>query len=252
MKKITALIPTFNEEDKLRDCLASVEWVDEILVVDSFSTDNTLEIAGQSGAQIIQHEYKSHASQLNWAIPQASHEWIILLDADEIISDELKSNIQKLLISEPQKEAYWINRKNFFFGQVINHGAWGNDRIVRFFNRKHSKFDECGYHSKLILKNKPGIIAGDILHSTYCSVDDYFRKFHLYTNEGAKLLFEKQKKASFSNLTLNPLWRFFYMYIIRCGFLDGAPGFIICALSGFYVFTKYFKLWHLKNEKPSE
>ena len=252
MKKVTALIPTFNEEDNLRDCLASVAWADEILVVDSFSTDNTLEIARQSGARIIQREYGSHASQRNWAIPQAANEWILLLDSDERVSVALKDNIQTLLHNDPDNHVYIISRKNYFFGHEINHGSWGHDRIVRFFHRDTSRIEEYGHHGDVILDQTPGVISGEIIHLTYRSVDDYFRKFQMYTTEGAKVLYRKNKQSSIIKLLFSPIWRFTHMYFIRLGFLDGLPGLLICILSAFYVFTKYFKLWYYHNVSAPE
>ncbi len=247
--KITVLIPTFNEEDRIRGCLESVRWADEILVVDSFSTDRTLEIVGEYGSRILQHEYESHASQLNWAISQATHAWILILDADERVSPELQRSLLQLRESNPAHSVYSIKRKNYFFGQEIKHGGWGHDWIFRFFHRDQGKYEECGYHGKFRSKQKPTRIQGTIDHCTYRSLDDYFRKFHLYTTEGARILDQKNKKIHILHLTLHPCWRFFHMYILRLGFLDGIPGLIVCTLASFYVFTKYVKLWYFQTSR---
>lgn len=249
MGKLTVLIPTFNEEDRLRDCLTSIQWADEILVVDSFSTDKTLDIAQEFGAKIVQHDYQSHASQLNWAIPQCRNEWILLLDADERVSDRLRNSIQESLQNIPDRFTYFVKRTNLFFGHELRHGGWGRDWIIRFFHRDHGRIQEYGYHGDIITDSPSGTLHGEIIHLTYRTLDDYFRKFHLYTDEGARLLFQKKRRASWVDLFLRPFWRFFFSYIIRLGFLDGIPGLIVSMLSTFYSFTKYLKLWYMQFGK---
>ncbi|MGC9328134.1 MAG: glycosyltransferase family 2 protein [Candidatus Hinthialibacter sp.] len=245
MKKITALIAAYNEEDRIGACLESVEWADEILLVDSFSTDRTVEIAREYGARILQHEFVNIAAQINWAIPQASHEWILRLDADERVSEALQQSIRDLLASHPKETAYSIKRNNLFFGCELKHGHWGNDWIARLFQRDHGRMEEYGCHGDLLLDKKPPKIQGELIHLAYRSVDDYFQKFHQYTQEGAERLYRQKKPCSFTHLFFRPLWRFIHSYLIRLGFLDGVPGLAVCMLSSFYVFTKYFILWHL-------
>lgn len=245
MKKITALVAVYNEEDRIRDCLESVLWVDEIVLVDSYSTDQTVQIAREYGARILQHPFESLSSQINWAIPQASHEWILRIDADERVSEALKRSIQGLLHANPTEAAYSIKRKNIFFGCTLKHGHWGNDWIARLFQRDCSRMEECGYHGDLLLNKKPPKIQGELIHLAYRSIDDYFHKFRQYTQEGAERLYQQGKPCTFTHLFFRPLWRFIHSYLLRLGFLDGIPGLIVCMLSSFYVFTKYFILWHL-------
>lgn len=253
MQKLTALVPTYNEEANLAECLQSVNWADEIFVVDSFSTDRSVEIAQQFGARVEQREYESHASQRNWAIAQASHEWILLLDADERVTPELKEEIQHLLKSSPPYIGYRISRRNFFIGKEIKYCGWGNDWIVRLFQRDQCTIEECGFHGDIKTDQPLGRLKHKFIHYSYSSFDDYLHKFILYTTGGAEFMYQKRKQARLSDLVSRPLFNFIKMYIIRWGFLDGIHGLIVCILSSFYVFTKYAKLrmlyWQEKQKK---
>lgn len=244
MNKITALIPTYNEEQNLPKCLESVRWADEILVVDSFSTDRTVVIARNFGARVIQREYGSHASQRNWAIPQASHPWVLLLDADERCTPELQQEIRAILEKEPDYSLYKIHRWNYFLGHLQRHGDWGNDWIIRFFHRDSACFEECGsFHGEIRSTETIGRLKNPILHHPYDNLDQYFSKFNQYTSDGALHLFNQGKKFSTVDLVARPMWRFVRAYFLRLGFLDGVAGFIVCTLAGMYVFVKYSKLW---------
>ena len=131
MEKITAIIPTFNEAHNIVAAIQSVRWANEIIVVDSFSTDNTVELAEQNGAKIFQRKYINSANQKNWIIPQATHEWVFILDADERVTSELEKEIQPLLKQTDKKDAYWINRQNFFMGKKIRYSGWQGDAVIR-------------------------------------------------------------------------------------------------------------------------
>ena len=145
--KITALVTTFNEEKNIGNCLESVKWADEILIIDSFSTDKTLEICKQYGAKILEREYIYPAEQKNWAIPQAKNPWVILLDADEIAEDGIKTEIEKLLAENPKYTAFWIRRKNYYLGKRVRFCGWQNDKVIRFFKR-----DLHRYENKMVLR----------------------------------------------------------------------------------------------------
>jgi len=244
MNKITALIPTYNEERNILECLESVRWADEILVVDSFSTDRTVEIAGNLGARITQREYGSHASQRNWAIPQASHPWVLLLDADERCSPDLQQEIRAILEKGPDYKLNKIHRWNYFLGHLQRHGDWGNDWVIRFFHRDIACFEECGsFHGEIQASEPIDRLMNPIFHYPYQNLDEYFIKFNRYTTDGAFHLLNQGKKFSTLDLVARPLWRFIRSYFLRLGFLDGVAGFIVCALAGMYVFVKYSKLW---------
>ncbi|HOL95772.1 MAG TPA: glycosyltransferase family 2 protein [bacterium] len=248
MNQITALIPTLNEEHNLLGCLESVRWADEILVVDSFSTDRTVEIAQSFGARVIQREYGSHASQRNWAIPQSSHPWVLLLDADEQCSPELHQEIRAILEKGPDYKLYKIHRWNYFLGHLQRHGDWGNDWVIRFFHRNSAIFEECGtFHGEIRITEPIGRLTNPIVHHPYVNVEEYFNKFNRYTTDAALHLLQQGKKFSTIDIVSRPLWRFIRSYFLRLGFLDGVAGFIVCALAGMYGFVKYAKLWAIDS-----
>jgi len=140
--KLSAIIPTFNEEENLRECLESVRWADEVLVVDSFSQDRTVEIASELGARVVQHEYVNSAAQKNWAIPLALHPWVLLVDADERVTLDLRDEIRELLTVEPPFDGYWIRRANHFLGRRMEHCGWETDRVIRLFRRDVARYQD--------------------------------------------------------------------------------------------------------------
>ncbi len=248
-RKVTAIVLTYNEEENIRDCMESVKWADEILVADSFSTDGTLEIVRSYGARILQNPYKNHAAQSNWAIPQAAHEWILFVDADERVTDELREEVQHLLVKGPERDGYFIYRRNFVFGKEIKHGGWDRDKTTRFFHRDRCRKENREVHADFKINGEPGYLKGKLLHYTYHNFDQYFEKFGRYTTWAANDLYKNGKKVSLINLFFRPAFGFMKRYILRLGFLDGALGLILAMLSAFATFTKYAKLWLMRLKK---
>ena len=150
MEKITAIIPTYNEQHNISAAIDAVAWADEVIVVDSFSTDKTVEIAKQKGARLVQREYENSASQKNWIIPQATHSWIFLLDADERVTDKLKLEINQLLANTDLKDAYWIRRINYFMGKKVRFSGWQGDKVIRLFKRDKCRYQDKHVHSEII------------------------------------------------------------------------------------------------------
>ncbi len=254
-EKVTVIIPTYNEEHNIEDCLKSVLWADEIMVVDSFSTDRTVEIAKKYAHRILQHEYINSATQKNWAIPQASNEWVMIVDADERVTPELRDEILREL-ENPRYDGYYIGRRNFFLGFPLDHGGWSpkDDRNIRLFRKSLSRYEQKEVHADVIVKGKVGSLKNHLIHYTYRSLSDYFRKFDRYTTWAAMDIVKAGKKPNFVNLVLRPIGDFIKFYIIKGGFLDGLPGLIIALLSSYYVVVKYVKAWELyvkesKNKK---
>ncbi len=250
-EKITVLIPCFNEEEMIEGCLESVKWADEILIVDSFSTDKTLEIARKYNPHIIQHEYINSAAQKNWAIPQAKYPWVLIVDADERVTPQLRDEILEILEKGTEYSAFRIYRQNHFMGFKINHCGWDKDDVIRLFRRDKGRYEEKHVHADMIIDGKIGVLKGKLLHYTIRSFEQYMKKFDRYTSWAALDRSKKTKKVKWYHITLRPLWRFFRQYILKLGFLDGMPGLILCILASFSVFMKYAKLWELqvKNEK---
>ncbi|GAB4160002.1 MAG: glycosyltransferase family 2 protein [Planctomycetota bacterium] len=240
---LTIIVPTFNEEDCIRRCLESAKFADDLFVVDSFSTDKTLEIAREFTSHIVQHEYVNSATQKNWAIPQCKTDWIMVLDADEWISEELRDEILSVLRKGSPHAGFMIKRETYFFGRLIRHGGWHREYILRLWQNGKGRYQDKHVHASVAVEGSVGRIRTPIYHDTYKSFDDYFEKFDRYTKWAAKDLFDAGKRASAVNLTLRPLWRMFNMYVINHGFMDGKHGLILALLSGYYVFVKYARLW---------
>lgn len=251
MEKLTAIVPVFNEEKNLDDCLKGLTWADEILVVDSGSTDRTLEIARQYGATIFQHKYVNPANQKNWAIPKARHDWVLFVDADERVMPILQEEIQLLLRKTPQHDGYWIRRKSYIWGKPIRYCGWQRDRVLRLFNRYRGRYKNGEVHEEMVIQGTTDTLKHPLIHYTYRDLKHYFEKFQRYTDWGAMELYKQGKQARWNHLLLHPLFRFFRMYFLQLGFLDGIHGFVLCMLSCFYVFTKYAKLWELNRKRFS-
>jgi glycosyltransferase involved in cell wall biosynthesis len=250
MQKITAIIPTFNEEENIENAILSVKWADEILVVDSFSTDKTLEIARKHNCRILEHEYVNSASQKNWTIPQAKYEWIFLLDADECCTDKLQLEIKNILEKGTPHSAFWINRQNFFMGKKIRFCGWQKDAVIRLFRRDNCRYQDLNVHAEIISEGSISRLKNKIDHNTYKSYTHFAQKFERYSTWSANDRLKKTKKITLYHLMMKPGFRFFKQYFIKLGILDGKVGFIICAMASYSVFLRYLKAWRImENEK---
>lgn len=243
--RITALVPTYNEEKNLPDCLKSVEWADEILVVDSFSTDGTLDIAREFGARIIQHEYINSATQKNWAIPQASFPWVLVVDADERVTPELRDEILSTVRAGTTHAGFAIGRLNHFLGFPLRHGGWSpkEDTNVRLFLRDKGRYQKRHVHADVEVDGTVGRLKGYFVHYSYQSLDEYFKKMDRYTKWAAKDILARGTRVRWHHLTLRPLGDFFRLYLLKGGFLDGFPGLLIALLSAYYVMVKFSRAW---------
>jgi glycosyltransferase involved in cell wall biosynthesis len=250
MQKLTAISPTKNEEHHIEEVLQSVSFAHEIMVVDSFSTDRTVELARKYTDRILQREYGYSASQKNWAIPQAAHEWILLVDSDERVTPDLQAEIVHILKTGTDKVAFWIYRQNHFMGKPIKFSGWQSDRVVRLFKRDQCRYEDKFVHAEIIADGKVGKLKNRLLHYTYTDLKTYMAKMDQYTTWSARDKLSKIKKVTLFHLLLKPAYRFFTHYILRLGILDGKQGFIISAFSAYSVFMRYVKIMRLKeNEK---
>ncbi len=253
-RKLSILIPVFNEESNLPACLESVrEIADEIFVVDSFSTDKTVEIAKQAGARVVQHEYVNSAAQKNWAIPQCVNEWVFIIDADERMRDDLRAEIRALLAlpDGPPLDGYFVVRRNFFLGGEIKHGGWETNDVQRLFRRDMGRYAERDVHADVAVRNadgspaRSGRLKTKLDHIT-CAPDGlnrYFQRFNRYTTQAAERYHREGRKPYLWNFFLHPGWEFFKMYILKLGFLDGIPGLAVCSFCAFTRFVRYMKLF---------
>lgn len=248
MQQLTAIIPCFNEEQHMEAVIQSVQWADEVLIVDSFSTDKSLEIARRMGCRIIQREYENSASQKNWAIPQATHNWILLVDADERVTDTLREEIQAVL-KAPAADAYWMYRSNFFMGHRVRFSGWQNDKVIRLF-KKTCRYEPLRVHAEIIttgisvssLKNK-------LDHYTFKGIANYIKRQHRYAEWSAKDHLAKTPKVTLYHLMIKPGFRFVKHYILKGGFRDGYIGFVIASLTAWSVFLRYFKILEIRWEE---
>lgn len=253
MPKLTVIIPCKNEELNIRACLESVKWADEIFVVDSGSTDRTLEIAREFTERVVSHEYINSATQKNWAIPQATHEWVMIIDCDEQATPTLQAEIQELLKTPPPLDGYRMARKNYFFRKEIKHCGWDSDAPLRLFKRDLGRYADKHVHADIMIDSaRTGLLAGQLIHHTYRSFDQYLETFGRYTTWSALDLKERGRTASLIGLVGRPSWRFFRMYILRRGFLDGKAGLILCTLAAFNVWMRYAKLWLMQRVEAGE
>ena len=254
MKKITAIIPTFNEEANIERALRSVQWADEVIVADSYSTDRTLQIAKSFGAKILQRKFDTHARQKNWAIEQAQHEWIFILDADEKVKPELEQEIKSVLAGQNLAfAAFWVRRDNYFMGQLVKYSGWQGDKVIRLFSKQHCRYNDKNVHEEIETNGKVSVLKNRIEHYTYRGLAQYLQKFDHYTWLGAKDRLAHHQPITLLHLAGKPAFRFFKHYVIQLGFLDGKVGFVISYMSAVSVFMRNLKLWRLQqgeSEKP--
>lgn len=247
MSPLTVLIPTFNEERNLPGCLESVRWADEILVVDSYSTDRTLEICRSYGVRVLKHPYENSAAQKNWAIPQAAHEWVLVVDADERVTPELRAEIETVVANETDAApGYWIRRRNFFLGKEIGHCGWQRDRVLRLFRKSQGRYERRWVHAEVQL-SAVGRLHGALCHYSYRTLRDYLVKAERYASWGARDLYEAGRHTGPAGILGRALFKALKMYVLQRGFLDGAHGLILCGLGSFTAFLKYAKLWELNR-----
>lgn len=249
MNRLTVIIPCYNNEDIIGDCLESVKWADEILVCDSFSADKTLEIARRYTNRIIQHEYINSATQKNWAIPQASTEWILIVDTDERISEELKGEIIATLNGPGEFNGFKIPRANFSFGRRLKYGRSWPDYQLRLFKRDKGRYEPLEVHAHVILEGKVGYLKNPIIHFHDREVSQVIEKYFIrYTKWEAKERLKKHK-PSLIKLIFFPPAVFICRYIFKMGFLDGLAGFISAWFWAIYTFLVYLHMWQWKEKK---
>lgn len=246
--RLAVLILTYNEEKNIEQCIQSVLFADEILVIDSGSTDNTISMAEKMNARVVSHPMdEGFAGQRNFALTQTTADWVLFLDADERITDKLAEEIHQVIDRE-RPYAYEIVRRNVFFGQQVKYGGHAPDYSLRLCLRAAMKWQGLVHeHAMVTLPVKR--LQNYMLHYTYTSWERYFFKFNQYTTMMAEQMFKDGKSAAFSDIVLRPGFAFFRDYILKCGFIDGKMGFILAALRAFYTMMKYVKLYYLQDEK---
>ncbi|MBI5214622.1 MAG: glycosyltransferase family 2 protein [Ignavibacteriae bacterium] len=242
---LSVIVITKNEERNIRECLESVKWADEIIVVDSQSNDRTVEIAREFTENIFVIEWKGYGETKNFALTKVTNEWVFWLDADERVPKELADEIKLTIQSSREMTAYKVARRAYFLGKWIKHCGWYPGYVVRLFKKDSAQFTQSLVHEKVEIAGTFGQLQHDLLHYTDDNLFHYFSKFNNYTSLAAEEMKKSGRNYSLWDVLTRPPFLFFKMYFLRLGFLDGMHGFILSAVSAFYVFVKYGKLWEL-------
>lgn len=243
--KITACIVCMNEADNIARCIESLAICDEVIVVDSHSTDGTREIARGLGAQVIERDWPGFGPQKEFAVAQASHEWVLCLDADEWLSPQLAAEIQALEFED--QVGFHLPRLSWYFGEWVKYGAWYPDHQLRLYQRSHGHWGGKAPHEKVEVDGEVGRLAGDLLHRPYRSMSDHLRKIDAYTSTMARDLHARGKRAGLVGLVLRPGFHFWKFYLLQGACWRGRRGLVLALLHAHYAFAKYAKLWALQR-----
>jgi len=238
---LSVTIITKNEARNIEDCLRSVAWAQEIVVVDEFSSDGTVDVAKGLGARVYQEPWKGFAGQKNSAVKKTTGDWILSLDADERIPLPLKEEIEETIGRNDAFHGYFIARKNFFSGRWIRHGGWYPDYCLRLFKKGSGRFEERAVHEKVVVTGSTGYLRNPLEHYTYRSTADYLIRMERYSRLAALEIAEAKRPTLWSALTLRPAFTFLNMYLLRAGFLDGKKGLFLAASYAYYTFLKYYR-----------
>jgi len=253
---ISALVTTFNEERHIAACLASLSWCDEVLVVDSFSTDRTSEIVREFGrARFVQRTYYGSASQKNWAMDQTRHEWVLILDADERCTPALRKEIEDLFRDgEPAHDAYTIKRRVFFLGKVIRFSGWQRDRVIRLLRRQAGRYPNRRVHADMWTRGPAPVLRQPMDHFMVDDLLPYSRRIQRYSWWGAAQLWREGRRSGPVQVFGRSLWRFLRTYFVQLGILDGMRGLVFCLLQAYGTYLKwsYVWAWHVNRSRGIE
>ena len=248
--KVSVVVVAYNDEPNMRPCLESVGWADELIVVDSFSTDSTGKIAREFTDKVFQHAFNGFGRLRNDAISHASHDWIFSLDTDERATPEVRAEIRRVLGEGPGADAYFIPRQNSFLGRPINYCGWYPDyRQPQLFRKDRMRYREELVHEGFELDGHIGYLKEHVLQYPFRDINHYLRKMDRYTNLMAQRMLDQGRQFRTHQLISHPWFTFTKMYLLRRGFLDGIPGLILSGLYAYYTFIKYAKFWELSRNK---
>jgi glycosyltransferase involved in cell wall biosynthesis len=241
IQPLSAVLITCNEAHRLRQCLETLDFADEILIVDSGSQDDTTTLAEALGCRVIHQDWLGFGAQKHFAVSQAKHEWVLCLDADEQVSPALKTSILETLAS-PAHQAYEMPRCNRFLGRWLRHGEGYPDWSLRLFHRQHAQWRQDPVHEKVMTQGPVGRLSGDLLHESQETLEKYLEKQNRYTSLQAQQLFDRGRRPSLLRALVSPLVRFVKFYVFKQGFRDGFPGFVHIVIGCSNSFYKQVKL----------
>ncbi|MCK5637997.1 MAG: glycosyltransferase family 2 protein [Flavobacteriaceae bacterium] len=244
-QRITAIIPSLNEELFIEDAIKSVDFADEIIVIDSFSTDNTIELVKKHNVKILQREFDDFSSQKNYAIEKAKYNWIYILDADERVSDKLKNEILSALVHTHNKVGFCIYRSFYYHDKKLKYSGYQRDKVVRLFRKDKCRYDGALVHERIKCNGEIEKMKNKIDHYSYKSYDHFKKKLEHYAFLKAQSLYQKKRSVNFFHLYIKPPVRFFIDYFIKLGILDGKPGMVLASLQYHGVKARYKKLKQL-------
>lgn len=244
---ISAVVRTFNEELNIRDCLESVTWADEIVVIDAFSTDRTVEIAREYTDKVVLNKWEGHIPQSVFAVEQTSNLWIFHIDSDERVTTELRDELLAVKLNETTCDAFDMPRRHWFMKRWINHSGWYPDRNIRLFRKDRCRWGGYEPHDKIQVPGQLGHFAGDLTHFIYRDLSHFAETKNRYAGHTARDHYAKGRRATLFDITLRPVATFFIRYLIRLGILDGLPGYVICAMESYGVLLKYLKLYEMQH-----
>ena len=246
--KISAIIITKDEEHSIRECLQSISWIDEIIIVDSGSKDQTLKICKEFRVKIYTKSWQGFGPQKNEALKHAKHKWILSIDADEIITPELKKEIIAITKSNNPSEAYSICRRSFYCGRLIKFSGWQSDFVVRFFQKKFCKFSNDLVHEKVLVNGVTLKTKSYMIHNAFENFEEVIKKINVYSSLSASMFYKKNKKSSLKKAIFHAFWSFIKTYIIKLGFLDGKYGLMLSISNAEGTYYRYIKLMMLHSK----
>jgi len=251
--KVSAVVIAYNDEPNMHACLKSLRWADELIVVDSFSTDATARISQEYTDKIFQHEFHGFGRLRNEAIAHATHDWGFSVDTDERANEAIHDEIRRKLRAGPEADAYFVPRRNYFLGRRIKHCGWYPDyRQPQFFHKNHMRYREKDLvHESFDLDGEIGYFQAHVDQYPFRDIDQYLGKMDRYSSLRAKVIQNNGRRFRLHQLIGRPLYTFLKMYVLRLGILDGMPGLILSGLYTYYTFVKYAKLWELEHVSQS-
>ena len=250
--KLSVIIITKNEAENILACLESVAWADEIIVVDSGSTDATAGICRELGAKIYVHDWPGFGAQKNRALGYATNEWVFSIDADERITPELRASIEAVLRKGDACSAYRISRLSSYCGRFMRHSGWHPDHIVRLFKRAAARFSDDLVHESVEVQGSIGMLSGELLHYSYMNLEQTLDKLNSYSTAAARVQQQRGKQGGLATAVAHGLWSFIRTYFLRAGFLDGREGFMLAVLNAEHSYYRYLKLMLLNEPRDGK
>ncbi len=253
---ISAFIICMNEEERIAAALDSVKWCDEIVVVDSGSTDRTVEICSEYTDRVFERDWPGYVAQKQFALEQCRGEWVLCVDADEVVSPELCNNIRLVVAADKDNRSningYWVSRVVFFLDRWWSRGGWYPEHKLRLMRRSMTTWGGADPHEHPLVEGKIGRLDGDLLHYTYNNMQCEINTLNKFSSIAAEMMHKRGKKFALRNLFFNPLARFLKFFLIKRGFREGLAGFMVAVTEAYFVFLKYAKLWEIEHNKKGK